>query len=252
MRYGYFCVKKGVVVKLLLGDLSISTKYPETTSFYSTTGGMIANITVDERSVDSYEFCGETLYIGGVYTPSTPLRIQLTRDGAVYCFNDDSDGDHVEYHDNGIIKKTYTLKNHEVSGYVKIYSEEGGILEEYEICNGGKVDIEKEYFNDQTLKSETKYIAGLKEGESIHYYPSGEVMAKQTFHNDVLHGVYEQFYEDGNIMTKGVFRDGLLDGIYKIFYRNNLLKYECMFDSGKKVGCEIMYSPDGKKTIMNV
>lgn len=80
-------------------------------------------------------------------------------------------------------------------------------------CSRGEETLTKEaYYEDGTLKSKTNYvIRDGKEilwGESIDYYPNGQINTLSTFAQGKRHGKYESYYEDGKPRSKGNYAYG--------------------------------------------
>ncbi len=66
----------------------------------------------------------------------------------------------------------------------------------------------KDYTNDGKLVMTGSYtIGGLRTGEFIFYYPSGQIQAQGKFINGLRNGIWEYFYENGNLEREVRFTD---------------------------------------------
>jgi len=67
-----------------------------------------------------------------------------------------------------------------------VYEEfQGRIDLEYEVVNGIKQGLEKEYYPDGTIQSISQYVGNVLDGPLINYYESGAVEEKAMFEKGV-------------------------------------------------------------------
>jgi len=51
--------------------------------------------------------------------------------------------------------------------------------------------------------------AGLLEGESVGYYPSGSVMVEEVYVNSKLNGIVRRYYTDGTLAMEDTYASGV-------------------------------------------
>ena len=93
---------------------------------------------------------------------------------------------------------------------------------------------EKSFYPNDSLKSQKKYIRGMKEGNWIYYNDSGQLNLSINFSNDVLEGNYIEYYESGKILLKGNFKNGLKDGEWHTFDENGFMIGLCRYSKGEE------------------
>ena len=217
---------------------------------------------------------------------SYELRYDYYPDGKIKVagsyFNNKAEGIRREYSSDGVIEKSYILKNGSVIG--------AGLVDE----NGWKQGKWKEYFEDGALKQEGVYFNTKKIGEWKFYYPgngslieqigsynkngnvdgewkwlyeSGNIHRIENYSNGIEDGLIEEKSDSGVIIVKGSYLDGLEDGswIYQIegykeegkyidgkrmgywkhFYPNGNLSYEGNFDDGQPNGIHKYFWENG-------
>lgn len=87
------------------------------------------------------------------------------------------------------------------------------------------VDTLKSYTEDGKLKSTEVYdSSGKLNGLSTYYYPSGEVVKRKSFQNDILDGLVVDYYKSGKTMSVIHAKSGFYVGDKIHFFENG--KYE--------------------------
>lgn len=92
----------------------------------------------------------------------------------------------------------------------------GSLTAEYEVKNGLKDGIEKEYYSEGCIESITHYREGHWHGEVVYYYPEGAPKEKSVFEYGIL---TEEFQWDaaGNLVHHRVFGEN--DANFKLLER---------------------------------
>lgn len=128
-----------------------------------------------------------------------------------------------------------------------------------------KNGVYKEYYTSGSIKSETSYIDGKKDGEEIIYDTNGRIKEKREYKYGVRDGKWSKFYangllkeevsyrenkpvgehilkyENGNTKAVGIYVNGVLNGNYTTFAVNGDKKSEINFVNGRKEGVEKIY-----------
>ena len=137
---------------------------------------------------------------------------------------------------------------------------------------------------DGSLVSEVGYLAGVKEGEEIEWYPHGwikmrrvyvnglldgqavsyfngkygadgypiddgspqKVMSENYYINGLLNGTSITYNEDGKIHSMGEYIDGKMNGLHKQWYKDGTLKEEKHYQLGKRNGKWRIWHPNGQ------
>lgn len=100
----------------------------------------------------------------------------------------------------------------------------------------GKLYSGKYQTNHGEIKVISTYDGGIKNGEEVHYFKSGNVFKKWYFKNNQPEGENWTFYKSGKKKKKTVFVEGNHDGDYVEWYENGQVMTYTKFEKGKVVG----------------
>ena len=95
--------------------------------------------------------------------------------------------------------------------------------------------IERNYYENGQLASETKFIDSTKNGESIACYKDGKLLGKCVYKNGKINGEVTEFHKTGNLMFKGNQVDGNLVGIATHYYENGKPKIEYLYKDKQRL-----------------
>ena len=93
--------------------------------------------------------------------------------------------------------------------------------------------IEKNYYDNGQLASETKFMDSTKNGESIAYYKDGKLLGKCIYRNGKINGEVTEFHKTGKLMFKGIQIDGNLVGTATHYYANGKPESELYYKDNK-------------------
>jgi len=149
----------------------------------------------------------------------------------------------VSFWENGKIKLEGTYRNDKKNGYFKEYSDKGDLISiskyiddiiQPDAVEIQKLEIEKEYYADGTVKATRLYRNGILEGISIEFSQEGIILKAIE-------------YRSGLIAGEGlVLQDGSRTGPWKEYYPGGSLKAEGTYDNGNKTGPWKYYHVNGK------
>ena len=109
--------------------------------------------------------------------------------------------------------------------------------------------IEKEYYENGQLASQTKFIDSIENGESIAYYKDGKLLGKTYYKNGKIDGEVTEFHKTGNLMFKGNQVNGKLVGFATHYYDNGKPEKELYYKDNKVFLVSYWDSSGLKKTI---
>ncbi|KAA9035817.1 hypothetical protein FW778_19870 [Ginsengibacter hankyongi] len=93
--------------------------------------------------------------------------------------------------------------------------------------------IEKNFYENGQLASETKFIDSTKNGESVAYYKDGKLLGKCIYKNGKINGEVTEFHKTGSLMFKGNQIDGNLVGTATHYYDNGKPETELYYKDNK-------------------
>ncbi|MGN6639076.1 MAG: tetratricopeptide repeat protein [Mucilaginibacter sp.] len=95
-------------------------------------------------------------------------------------------------------------------------------------------------------KSKGDYnTAGNREGYWEFYYFTGQIQAKETYHDGKREGLATFYFENGNVSSSENYANGQLEGVSKTYYYAGTLKSIINYKAGKKDGEERDFYSNG-------
>ncbi|MDP7028224.1 MAG: hypothetical protein QF380_07445 [Candidatus Marinimicrobia bacterium] len=103
------------------------------------------------------------------------------------------DRTYIEYNENGSKKEEGTLDNVTL-----------GFLSMSSLANLGALTV----------------LVEMPEGNGINkeYYEDGTIKEEVSYSNGKLNGIFKEYYEDGSLKSEGNYHNGVMDGIIKEYY----------------------------------
>ncbi len=144
----------------------------------------------------------------------------------------------------------YTGADSLKQGLWREYWENGTLKSETIYLNGKKEGLEL-IWNEHPncLKEQSIYKAGVLNGTSIHYSKKCKKELEENFSFGVKNGRETTYYPNGNIQSDGVFKKGKLVGVYKIYKKNGDFAFE---SRSKMSDVELSSKPDPKDTTTSI
>lgn len=118
--------------------------------------------------------------------------------------------------------------------------------------SAGQLHGPSKYFTKEgNLLSLTWFYQGKKEGKLLRYYQSGQLYCIERYLEGNPHLTQEYFYREGQKKTLIQYDHGKYHGKIQLFWPHGILKRECIFISGVKIGCDKMYDEQGNLVVLN-
>ena len=111
--------------------------------------------------------------------------------------------------------------------------------------NGSKNGIEKEYYENGQIKSETLYVNGSKNGIKKEYYESGKLLSEFTYVDGEMEGDVKLYNPDGKMIYSKYYSNGA-SATY--FYTEDGISHIIPYLNGKINGIEKWYDQNGNET----
>jgi antitoxin component YwqK of YwqJK toxin-antitoxin module len=96
-----------------------------------------------------------------------------------------------------------------------------------------RIYLQKEYYENGQLASETRFIDSTENGESVAYYKNGQLLGMCIYRNGKINGKVSEFHKNGSPMFKGTQVDGQLVGTATHFYDNGKPETELYYKDNK-------------------
>ena len=182
----------------------------------------------------------------------------------IFDKNGVSNGDSIEYYEEGNIKSIIPFKNDIVDGLTISYYENGNIKEEVHYKNNKMNGEAKSYDENGKLNGRTIFQDDIKLEEEVHkeneilknIFKNGEVVKQDVCSPNgtlkerrILNGnemEYSSFYENGNVKQKILTKDKVIIK-EQLYARNGNIMLNSFFSAdGKPIKELFEYYPDGK------
>lgn len=94
-----------------------------------------------------------------------------------------------------------------------------------------KVNVNRSYYPDGTLKADVEIVDGLRHGIAHNYYSNGKVHTQFTYQYGFKEGNGIWFFEDGTVYQITPYVKGKKEGVQQKFYDTGQLLAEIPFQS---------------------
>ena len=141
-----------------------------------------------------------------------------------------------EYFNVEVREDKLLYKKEESKPYTGIVSvSEGDKIIKKQVYNEGKLNSEKGYHENGTIKWEsTGYKDGEKDGMEKGYQENGKIIAELNYKKDCLHGTSKFYDKNGNLEHEQNYKEYVLHGTEKI-YENGKVILEREYKDGEIV-----------------
>jgi antitoxin component YwqK of YwqJK toxin-antitoxin module len=126
-----------------------------------------------------------------------------------------------------------------------VYYPEGQLMASGKFLDQKKDSIWTYYDEDGWISLQENYKQGLRDGESISYYPDGDIAVKKVFLKDVENGPFIQFFGNGNTEAEGSYLGGNFSGKNIYYYESGKKLHEGEYVNGKRNGMWYFYNENG-------
>ncbi|MBU8891178.1 MAG: hypothetical protein KOO66_00245 [Bacteroidales bacterium] len=186
-------------------------------------------------------------------------------------YNSDSKKDGVwkEFYTNGNLKEEKSYLNGKLNGYVKLYNEEGKLLDAIKYNNGevdlnsndfeSDIDIREEYDKNENLVFQGSYKSNLAIGVHRYFDTEGNVAKSKTYNisgkiiadgivliNGKEEGDWIYYYESGKKQASGKFINGNKKGKWVYYYPGEKIQQTGSYINGKLTGIWQWYYETGE------
>ena len=128
------------------------------------------------------------------------------------------------YNDRGL-KAVSRFQNDGTISYTFFYHPNGKMMARGKFINEKKDSVWNYYReSDELLVSKENYFDGKIHGESISYYPNGDVAEIINYDKGVKQGVWQKYFQDGDIQLEGNYSNDDIEGKFDIYYPGKILK----------------------------
>jgi len=160
-------------------------------------------------------------------------------------------GKFIYYYPSGEASSVMLFSNEGNKAECKMYHKNGELMAMGNYINRKK-DSTWWYFNDrkQVLRKEN-YKNDLLHGESIVYYPANPKEEKvlksevTNFENGYYHGEWTQYYKSGKVKAHGIYKNGFFDGQVKYYYADGSVQSSGWYKHNVRNGFWKTFDPEG-------
>ncbi len=160
-------------------------------------------------------------------------------------------GKFIYYYPSGEASSVMLFSNEGNKAECKMYHKNGELMAMGNYINRKK-DSTWWYFNDrkQVLRKEN-YKNDLLHGESIVYYPANPKEEKvlksevTNFQNGYYHGEWTQYYKSGKVKAHGIYKNGFFDGQVKYYYADGSVQSSGWYKHNVRNGFWKTFDPEG-------
>ena len=114
-----------------------------------------------------------------------------------------------EYFSNGKVKTETSAQGNLRHGLTKNYDREGHLLSQVNYVNNTREGMATNFYPlTGKINSTLIYVNGIKEGDEIWYYESGQPYRVTPYVKGVANGIQKYYYEDGKLKAEVPIKNG--------------------------------------------
>lgn len=151
------------------------------------------------------------------------------------------------YNQEGILVVTMNFYDGTDRCHTKMLSETGETQAEGVYDKKLKDSIWTYFGSEGAVRMQESYNMGKQEGNSIGFYPSGNISQKLHYKDGLKHGSWIQFFENGDTMMTANYEMGVLNGSYLTYYPEGILQSSGEFVNDVKNGDWKYYTEEGEE-----
>ena len=80
------------------------------------------------------------------------------------------------------------------------------------------------------------WINGNRDGETVFWWSNGRMKSMSTYSNDVLSGVHSEWFADGQMVKQFTYAQGQEEGPQKMWYEDGSIRANYVVKDGKRYG----------------
>ncbi len=153
-------------------------------------------------------------------------------------------GEWKRYHPGGQVKAIINYQQNSDSAFTQLFDKYGK-----KVAEGNYVNQKKEgnwvYFSGNRKIAEEQFKLGLKNGTSLNYYDTGEMMEKTDWVNGLQHGDYQIYFKSGKPYLQCKMTYDQRNGLCLIYEKNGKLELEANYKNNLRHG-EWKFYENGK------
>ncbi|MDR1759093.1 MAG: hypothetical protein LBR60_01045 [Fibrobacter sp.] len=106
-------------------------------------------------------------------------------------------------------------------------------------------DLQREYYPDKKVKSEARYVNGVKQGPEKEFYESGALKAETGYEAGVRSGLSKTFFENGKIRSEVPYENDQMEGTLVTYYENGNIKSKTLYRKNVPADFPETFDTDG-------
>lgn len=106
--------------------------------------------------------------------------------------------------------------------------------------------VQKEYYEDGSIKSEIETKKDKKNGKAVWYHQNGNKQIETQYIDDKIDGFFSRWFFNGGIQTTEHYTNGILNGEKKEWNETGSLVLISNYKNGKLNGKFQVFYPDGE------
>ncbi len=158
--------------------------------------------------------------------------------------NDKPVGEWKRYHEGGQIKAIIQYQENNDSAYAQLFDVWGKKVAEGRYVNEKRSGKWTLYSNGLKV-AEEQYKDGLKSGECLKFYNTGELLEQSDWVDGKQEGNYRLFFKNGQPFLQCKFSNNLRNGLFLSYFQNGLVEMEAEYKNSLRHGEWKYYNQEG-------
>lgn len=160
--------------------------------------------------------------------------------------------DNVYHYDDGklLAKGKFNYASNKKNGVWIFYDRFGRVKEESNYNTAGLADgITKTYYPSGKLQSEITFVAGKVDGPYKAYYENGNINVQTVIKNEKKNGEFKKYFSTGGIKEESNVVNDKLTGPYKEYFNTGVLYFDANYVNDEFDGKVVRFYRNGSKEI---
>ncbi|MCG6190418.1 toxin-antitoxin system YwqK family antitoxin [Maribellus maritimus] len=153
-------------------------------------------------------------------------------------------GEWKRFHEGGQVKAIINYAENSDTAYTQLFDVWGKKVAEGSYVNEKKEGSWTLYANNVKIALE-QYKDGIKDGECLRFYNTGEVLEKADWKNGKKEGDYRLFYTNGEPFMQCKFSNNMRNGLCISYYQNGDIEMEAEYKNSLRHGEWKFFNPRG-------
>lgn len=154
-------------------------------------------------------------------------------------------GEWKRFHEGGQVKAIIEYQENPDTAFAQLFNMQGSKVAEGTYVNEKRSGTWTLYSNNTKVAQE-KYKNGVKNGESLKFYNTGEILEKADWVNGKQEGNYRLLFKNGQPFMQCKFNNDMRNGLFLSYYQSGDIEMEAEYKNNLRHGEWKFFNDEGE------